>query len=125
MEPDKIKEAIRAAFEHGCAQGADEAVAFEWGSRPNQSRGDAFSDFMADWEDDSKPLRDLLSTPMFATNATEIHRRGFRSAVCKAVAAISDAEVQEAYDEGCRIHYDDLQEFFADKVNALLQGPDA
>lgn len=41
--------ALREAFEVGAEQGSDEATAFDWGSRPSQSRDEAFADILAEW----------------------------------------------------------------------------
>lgn len=42
--------ALRDAFEEGRRQGSDEATAFEWGSFPQQSADEAFSDLFEKWE---------------------------------------------------------------------------
>ena len=56
-----LLDAIRAAFDAGCDQGSDEATAHEWGSSPQQSRDEAFADFMAEWNPDSAPIRALIA----------------------------------------------------------------
>lgn len=54
--------ALRDAFNAGRKQGSDEATAYEWGSRPEQSADKAFADFMESWNPDSTVLRELLDT---------------------------------------------------------------
>jgi hypothetical protein len=66
---ETFEASVRAAFDAGIRQGADEAVAFEWGSRPNQSRDKEFADFMADWNDDSAPIRAVIN--MFESGELE------------------------------------------------------
>lgn len=47
--------------------------------------------------------------------------RGRVQGIRDAVEVIDNAEVQDAYDEGCRIHFDDLQDFFANRVDSLAE----
>lgn len=47
--------------------------------------------------------------------------RGRVQGIRDAVEVIDNAKVQEAYGEGCRIHFDDLQDFFANRVDALSE----
>lgn len=60
---DELMKAIRAAFDAGCDRGSTEATAYDWGSPLDQSRTQAFEDFMADWNPDSAPIRALLTQP--------------------------------------------------------------
>lgn len=53
--------AILAAFDAGCEQGGDEATAYEHGLSPQQSRDEAFADFMAEWNPDSEVIRALIA----------------------------------------------------------------
>jgi hypothetical protein len=56
-----IEAGARAAFDAGRDQGSEEATSFEWGSAPMQTADKAFADFMADWNSNSKPLREALA----------------------------------------------------------------
>ena len=47
--------------------------------------------------------------------------RGYAKGLRDAVEAIDNADVQEAYDQGHRVHFDDLQDFFADRVDNLTR----
>ena len=67
IRADALREAIWAAFIAGVGQGSDEATAYEWGTAPQQSRQQAFDDFMADWNEDIAYLRALLDTPLSPT----------------------------------------------------------
>ena len=64
IRADALREAIWAAFIAGVSQGSDEATAYEWGTTPQQSRQQAFDDFMADWNEDSAYLRSLIDAPL-------------------------------------------------------------
>ena len=72
-DPAAIREAIWSAFIAGCGQGSDEATSFEWGSTAQQTRQQAFDDFMAEWNKDSAPLRALISKG--AAEPTEYERK--------------------------------------------------
>ncbi len=61
MTATELIAAVRAAFDAGRSQGEDEATAFDWGGFPRQSRDEAFSDFFAEWNADSAPIRQLLA----------------------------------------------------------------
>lgn len=47
--------------------------------------------------------------------------RGVLQGLDEAVCEIDNATSQEAYDADCRIHFDDLQEFFSTRVEALKE----
>lgn len=62
IEKESLMKALRDVFDAGRAQGNEEAMAHEWGSRPQQTPDQAFSDFMAEWNTESAALREILDT---------------------------------------------------------------
>jgi len=53
--------ALKEAFEAGCEQGSDEATSYEWGSVPNRTKEEAFTDFLEEWNSFAAPnVRKLM-----------------------------------------------------------------
>lgn len=62
VDKETLMKTLRDVFDAGRSQGSDEATALDWGSSPQYTPDEAFSDFMATWNPDSLVLRQILET---------------------------------------------------------------
>ena len=61
MDKEALTRAVRAAFYAGREQGFHEKTALQSGYCPTQSADEALTDFMAEWNESSAPIRALLT----------------------------------------------------------------
>lgn len=60
VDKETLMKALRDLFDAGRTQGSDESTSLDWGSRPQYTSEAAFNDFMANWNLESLPLREIL-----------------------------------------------------------------